>query len=228
MWMCILHGSALYVAKYGNFFSLAAFMIFLFLFNLWHFHYDVSWSGPLCIHLVWDSLCFLEFLSISFTKLGKFSSIIFSNRFPISYFLFSFWHNFGANVGPLELVPEAAYTILFFGVFFLFCSDWWLFFASLYSKSLMCFLASSTLLLFPCYLFFISISVPFVSDWIFFMLVRSSLSSLSILITSVLKSASDRLLISISFCSFSGVLFCSFTWAMFLYFGSLPVFVFMS
>ena len=37
-------------------FSLAAFKIFFFIFNFWHFNYD----GPLCIHLVWDSLCFLE------------------------------------------------------------------------------------------------------------------------------------------------------------------------
>ena len=32
----------------------------LFIFKLWHFNYDVSWSEPLCIHLVWDSLCFLD------------------------------------------------------------------------------------------------------------------------------------------------------------------------
>ena len=45
-----------------------------------------------------------------------------------------------------------------------------------------------------CKLFFISISVYFVSDWVFFMLLRSSLSSLSILINSVVNSASDRCL----------------------------------
>ena len=28
--------------------------------NLCHFNYDVSWSGPLCIHLIWDSLSFLD------------------------------------------------------------------------------------------------------------------------------------------------------------------------
>ena len=28
----------------------------LFIFNLWHFNYGVSWSGPLGIHLVWDSV----------------------------------------------------------------------------------------------------------------------------------------------------------------------------
>ena len=67
-----------------NFFSLSAFESFIF--DLWHFNYDVSWSGPLCIHLVWYSLCFLDLMSISFTKLEKFSFIIFSNRFLISCF----------------------------------------------------------------------------------------------------------------------------------------------
>ena len=74
--------------------------------------------------------------------------------------------------------------------------------------------------------FFISISV-FISEWFFFMFPISLLnfslsssmlllSSLNILITSVLNSASDRLLVSILFSSFSGVLFYSFIWAMFL------------
>ena len=48
------------------------------------------------------------------------------------------------------------------------------------------------------------------------MLLMYPVSSLSILITSVLNSASDRLLISILFSSFSGALFCYFIWSMFL------------
>ena len=64
---------------------------------------------------------------------------------------------------------------------------------------------------------FISINESFISDWIFFMLLRSPLSSLGILITSVLNSASDRLLISTLFSSFSRVLICFFVWAMFLF-----------
>ena len=56
----------------------------LFIFNLWHFNYDVSWCGPLCVHLVWDSLCFLDLHVISFTTLGGFSFIMFSNKFSIS------------------------------------------------------------------------------------------------------------------------------------------------
>ena len=48
------------------------------------------------------------------------------------------------------------------------------------------------------------------------MLVRFSLSSFNILIASILNSASDRLLVSILFSSFPGVLIYSFMWAMFL------------
>ena len=55
------------------------------------------------------------------------------------------------------------------------------------------------------------------------MLLKYPVNSRSTLLTSVLNSASDRLVISISFSSFSGVLFCSFIWAMFLQIPDLPV-----
>ena len=71
--------------------------------------------------------------------------------------------------------------------------------------------------LIPCKLFFISISMSFVSAWVFFILLRHLLSSLCILITNVLNRTSDQWLISILFSSFLGVLICSFIWAMFLY-----------
>ena len=63
-------------------FSLAAFNI-LFIFKLWHFNYDVSRSGPLCIHLVWDSV--LPGLACLFPSpnQGSFLSL-FLNTFPIS------------------------------------------------------------------------------------------------------------------------------------------------
>ena len=48
----------------------------------------------------------------------------------------------------------------------------------------------------------------------------SSISSVSILIISVLNSASDRLSISLLLSSFSGVLICSCVWALFLCFGT--------
>ena len=192
-------------------------------------------------------------VSISFTKLGKFSFIIFSNRFPVSY---SFSYLSGTPVMQMLdclklfqrlLTLSSFFWIPFFLVLFkkdfiyLFldrgegrekemerninvclslmylllgpglqpsarCPEWesvtlWfsgqhsthratparailvvligLIFAPSCSKSLIWFSASSTLLLFLCKLFFISTSVSFVSDWIFFMLLKSSLSSLT-------------------------------------------------
>ena len=101
-----------------------------------------------------------------------------------------------------RLLTLSSFFLFFFSTR---CSDW-VFFASLHSKSLIWFSASSTLLLFPCKLFFILNTISFISDWIYFMMLRPSLSSLSILITSVLNSLSERLLISILLSSFSGVL----------------------
>ena len=79
--------------------------------------------------------------------------------------------------------PRASLTYpRVFGFFFLLAVLIECFVSSLYSKSLIWFLASLTLLLFPWKLFFMSISLPFVSDWIFFMLLRSSLNFLSTVI----------------------------------------------
>ena len=44
----------------SNFFSLAVFKSLSLFLNFWPFTNDVSWSGPLCIHHNWDSLCFLD------------------------------------------------------------------------------------------------------------------------------------------------------------------------
>ena len=63
-------------------FSLAAFKI-LFVFEFCHFNYDVSWSRPLWVHLDWDHLCSLTYITFSLINLGKFSVITFSNRFSI-------------------------------------------------------------------------------------------------------------------------------------------------
>ena len=113
-------------------------------------------------------------MSASFIKLGRFSFSIFSNRFLMSCSFSSSsgipkmrcWYAWHWPRGSLHY-PH------FFWILFSSCSDW-LFFVSLCSKSFIWFLASSTLLLFPCQLFFISVSVSFVSEWMFFMLLRSS------------------------------------------------------
>ena len=68
----------------------------------------------------------------------------------------------------------------------------------------------------PGQLFFISITESFMSDWIFFHGAEVLTKSLSILVTGVLNSAPERLLISISFSSFSRVLICSFIWVTFV------------
>ena len=48
---------------------------FLFIFNFWHFNYNMS---------RWDSLCFLDPMSVSFPRLGKSSAIISSSTFSAS------------------------------------------------------------------------------------------------------------------------------------------------
>ena len=64
--------SLLYFTSTGLFFTYLYYLIpspltlsptvpsHLFIFNLWHFNYDVPWGGPLPIHHVWDSFCFLD------------------------------------------------------------------------------------------------------------------------------------------------------------------------
>ena len=93
-----------------------------------------------------------------------------------------------------------------------FCSSW-MFLSSFCSKSLIWVPVSFPSLLVPCIFFFISLYIAFIS---YFILWPHSTISVSILITSVLNSASDRLAISSSLSSFSGVLIYSFIWAIFL------------
>nr|KAF6450522.1 hypothetical protein HJG59_008394 [Molossus molossus] len=163
-------------------------------------------------------------MSVSFTKLGKFSVIIVSNRFSISCS-----HSSPSGTPKMRMLAclKLSQRLLtlssFFWILFSFCCSDWGFFASSYSKSMVCSLDLRTLVLKLCKLFFISVSASFNSDWSFFMLLRPSLrslrfslSSLSILISSILNSASVRLLISISLSSFLGVLFCSYIWDLFL------------
>nr|KAF6413633.1 hypothetical protein HJG59_009807 [Molossus molossus] len=167
---------------------------------------------------------------MSVTKLGKFSAIIVSNRFSISCSHSSSGTPKMRMLARLKLSQRLLTLSSFLWILFSFCCSDWAFFASLYSKSMVCFLDLRTLLFNLCKLFFISVNVSFISDcasiisdWSFFMLLRPSLSSLrfslsslSILISSILNSASVRLLTSISLSSFLGVLFCSFIWDLFL------------
>ena len=157
-------------------------------------------------------------MSIFFTKLGKFSFIIFSNRSPISC-SFSFpsgtpmiWMLYHLTLPQTLLILSLIIGFFFLLVVLCGCFllrylanhwfDYWL--HPLYC----CFPVS-------CFVFQLCIF----HFWLdLFMLLRFSLNSLSILITSVLNSASDKLLISTLFSYFSAVFICSFIWAVFLCF----------
>ena len=102
-------------------------------------------------------------MSISLTRLGDFSVIF----FQIGFQFLSFPRT--PNVGMLEVVPEASYTILILGCFFFF----------LFAVLIGCFcflifqiavliLSLTPLLLISFKLFFIYVSVSFISDWFFF------------------------------------------------------------
>ena len=53
--------------------------------------------------------------SISFARLGKFSFIVFSNKFfNFLLFLFSFWYPYDSDVGTFKVVPEVSKPLLIF------------------------------------------------------------------------------------------------------------------
>lgn len=68
-------GFSLYTASC---FSLAA-LRFFSIFNFWHFNFNVSWCGPLWIHLICNSLGFLD-LDVCFFPSGKFLAIKSSDK----------------------------------------------------------------------------------------------------------------------------------------------------
>ena len=168
-------------------------------------------------------------MSISSTKLGKFSVNIFSNRFSISCSLSLLlptppwcecWNAWscprGSSHYPHFFFWFLLLLVILIGYFLLpYISNCWV--DSRLHPLYHWFLLKCS---------FFSISVSFISDWILFMLLKLSLSSLSILTTSVLNFASI-LLVYILLSSFSGVLFCYFIWSMYFVssFGSLPVFL---
>ena len=146
--------------------------------------------GTLCASWTW--------VSISFTKLGKFSFIIFSSGVPIPC---SFSSPSGTPMMGMLDCLKLSQRLLSLSSFFLFYCGPYYWFDSWLHPLYCC--SSVNCSLFP-------LVYPLFLTGYFFMLLRSSLSSLSIFITSILNSASHRWFISILFSSLSGVLICSF------------------
>ena len=187
------------------------------------------WStlGPTCLGLS----VLPRLVCLSFTKLGKFSFVISSNKFSISC---SSSSPSGTPVIQMLVHLEMAQRLLrlyFFWILVSLFSPGWLFIYSLCSKSLVWILASFPSLWVPCGTlpypethFSVSLNVASISS---LMLLAFSVSSLSILITSVLN------LHLIGWLSlFCLVLFLGFVLFFHLghislspQFGSLPVFV---
>ena len=133
-------------------------------------------------------------MSLSFTKLGAFSFHCFFKMISnLLLFLFPFWHPYDLNVGLFQVVPEVPQPLLtFFWILVSsFCSSW-MFISSFCSKSLIWVPVSFPSLLVPYTFSFISLFIAFAFSSTF---QRYSYISVSILNTSVLNSASDRLAI---------------------------------
>ena len=121
----------------------------------------MSWSGPLCIHLIRDSLCFLDLRVYFLHQIREVFFHYFSNKFSISC-SFSFPSSTPMTQVLIclklsqKLLSLSSFFLCFFvlNYFFSFCSNWMSRF-SLFSKSLISLLDSSTPLLIPCKFFFI-------------------------------------------------------------------------
>ena len=147
----------------------------------------------------------------------SFLSLFFSNKFSIS------WASSSLSGTPMihilehwKLSQRFLSLSSFFWIFVSsFCSGW-IFISSYYYKLLICVPVSFPSLLVPWIFFFTSLCIAFTS----FILQPYWNISVSILITNVLNSASDRLAISLLLSSFYRVLIYSFLWAIFLHLGA--------
>ena len=87
-------------------FFLDAFKI-LFVFNTWHFNYDMSWSRPLWIHLYWDPLCFLNLHGFFPLQVWKvFCHYFFKQGFYPFFLFFSFWYSCDSNIVVFHVILE--------------------------------------------------------------------------------------------------------------------------
>ena len=146
-----------------NYFSLAAFKILSLYLNL-SILIMMCLGVGLFASILFGTLCVSwTCMSISLTKLRKFSFIIFPNRFPISCFFSS--PSGTPKMQTLDLLKFSWRLLILPSLFWIHFSyrDWFVclfVFAFLCSISLIGFSASSTLLLFPCKLFFFQLVYP--------------------------------------------------------------------
>jgi len=160
-------------------------------------------------------------LIISFSMLGKFSTIISSKIFSYLFvFLFFFCDPYNSNIVAFVIVPEVSETILSFFHSFYFVLLLEVISTILSSSSLIRSSASNSLLLIASRVFLISVIVLFVSVCLFFnssvsllidSYIFSTLFSRFLMIFSIiLNSFSGTLPISSSFIWTSVFLVCSF------------------
>ena len=79
----------------------------------------MPWCVPVCVQILWDSLGFLNFLEVYFLrqKLGKFSFIIFSNKFSTHCSCSSPSGTPDSDIRSLKVVPEFPKPLLIFFFF---------------------------------------------------------------------------------------------------------------
>ena len=182
----------------------------------------MPWCVLPWVQVLWDSLSFLDFLEVySLCQIGKVLLHYFFKQVFNFLFFFFFWHPYDSDVGMYKVDPEVPKSLLIFlnSCFFIL---FWL------NGSF--FLLLQTIDLSPGFLP-VTVGSPYILLYftlgslhlfLHFTMVEglSSTISVSILITSVLNCASDRLVISSSLsCIFSGALLCSFIWPVFFPLG---------
>ena len=96
-------------------------------------------------------------LTISFSMLGKFSTIISSKNFLISFLFLFFWDPYNLNVDAFDIVPKVSETILISFQSFYFIHSSEVISTILSSSSLICSSASDILLLIPSKVLLISV-----------------------------------------------------------------------
>ena len=199
-------------------FSLLLLIFFSLLLIFYRFDYCVSLCVPPWVYPAWDSLCFLDWVTISFPTLGKFSAnYLFKCFLPSSLSLSSFLDPYNMNIGVVN-VPKVSSVLLISYHFFLYSVSWqWfsLFCPPVHFCNLLCHLFCYRFSLvhfkicyFIAHLLFFSSSRSLLSNsFIFWNCTSIVLPRFWIIFTTIiLNSFSDRLPVSTSLGYSSGVL----------------------